>query len=167
MLYKQSFVNEILPGLWLGDIRSAHDMVFLKEKRIKVLVNCTDQFESVTHPGFEKYRLAVIDNRDPVQIALMYSSLDHVSDIIGQAIGHGKNVLVHCFAGRQRSFTAIVGYLMKYAKLRYDDAVCLVKTKRKIAGYPTVNFEEALLKYEQDLLKKKPHAKKEPPKEPE
>lgn len=150
-LHKQYFVNEILPGLWLGDIRSSNDLIFLKAKKIKVIINCTHQFESIKNPEFEKYRISVIDNMDPVQIALMYSMLDKVSDIIYSALGNGKNVLVHCFAGRQRSFAVIVAFLMKYAHLPYTDAVRLTKTKRNIAGYPSVNFEDALLKYENDL----------------
>ena len=33
--------DEILPGLWLGNLEASQDTAFLKEKRIDAVFNCT------------------------------------------------------------------------------------------------------------------------------
>ena len=52
-------------------------------------------------------------------------------------------VLVHCMAGRSRSVTLVIAYLMKHARMRLADAFAVVKARRPIA-LPNVGFWQQL-----------------------
>ncbi|CAL4949746.1 unnamed protein product [Urochloa decumbens] len=47
-----------------------------------------------------------------------------------EGIGSGGNVLLHCFAGRSRSVTIVVAYLMKKHQMSLESALSLVRSKR-------------------------------------
>jgi len=62
-------------------------------------------------------------------------------------------ILVHCYAGAQRSATVVAAYLMKYCDDKHDwqNAVNYIKAKRDIAFYPETNFQKALELFQTSL----------------
>ena len=54
-------------------------------------------------------------------------------DWIDYYLSQGTNVLVHCRAGKSRSATIIIAYLMKKYNMTFEKAYNLVKSKRPIA----------------------------------
>jgi protein-tyrosine phosphatase len=62
------------------------------------------------------------------------------------------NVLVACSAGRSRSATIVISYLMKEYKLPYPEAFNLINKKRDINPNPT--FKNKLKKLNYALLSK-------------
>jgi protein-tyrosine phosphatase len=58
--------------------------------------------------------------------------------------------LVHCFQGKSRSTSVIVGYLMQRRGLSMDDALALVKSKRPVAA-PNIGFALQLRQFERQL----------------
>ena len=58
----------------------------------------------------------------------MYQYLDKGSDLINSTIDRNEGVLVHCFAGKQRSATLIAAFLMKYANRQGAFFISKVKT---------------------------------------
>jgi dual specificity protein phosphatase 1B len=67
------------------------------------------------------------------------------------AIGSGGGVLVHCNAGISRSSTLVIAYLIKYHKMKYDDAYQLVKVARP-AILPNGGFQLTLRQLEKMIL---------------
>lgn len=57
----------------------------------------------------------------------------------------GNKVLVHCFAGAQRSATIIVAYLIRYQNMSVNEAIRHVREKRAIALFPHMTFKPTLL----------------------
>jgi Dual specificity phosphatase, catalytic domain len=49
--------------------------------------------------------------------------LDAAADFIDYEVGRGRNIYVHCKAGRSRSAAAVAAYMIKYGKLDADRAV--------------------------------------------
>jgi protein-tyrosine phosphatase len=55
-----------------------------------------------------------------------------------------KPVLVHCFAGMQRSCAVVACYLIKYYNITPLDAINFIKKKRNVAFFGGVNFMRTL-----------------------
>lgn len=145
--------NEIYPGLWLGDIQSAMDLEFLKEKKITCIVNCTQNYPFISCIK-ETYRVPVKDNLENDQIYKMYTALDHAGQYIYEKLP-SHNILVHCHAGRQRSVAVISAFFIKYADFDPETVIKLIRSKRVVAGKPSINFMKSIKQYHQDLEKHK------------
>lgn len=150
-IVKYQHANEIFPNLWLGDVEAAMDKTFLKDKGITCVINCTvtipfNDLNQVKH----RFRIPVKDNMQIDQIYLMYTLLDEAVKIIVDHIGT-EQILVHCHAGRQRSVSIILAFLMKCGCMTLHDALETLKSKRIVAGYPQLNFEKALSEYQNHL----------------
>ena len=78
---------------------------------------------------------------------------------LAQALDQGHIVYIHCKAGRGRSATIVIAYLMQYQMFSYDDAFALVQKWR-----PTINLSkyqrQAILDYFkiEDNLQEEPRA---------
>ena len=59
--------------------------------------------------------------------------------VVGEWLGNGENVLVHCKAGRHRAGTAGVGLLMHFRGLSREEATALAKSRHgtSLAWYGT------------------------------
>ena len=147
-----SNATEILPGLWLGDIKSSLDVIFLNDKQIKCIINCTDRHPFTDHPLIEiKYRLPVKDNNDVNEIEKFYYLLNEVVEQIKINI-RSYNILVHCYAGKQRSAAVILAYLIKCGQMNLQSAINALKSKKPDVLDPQFNFDIALQAYESSIL---------------
>lgn len=146
-------VCEILPHLWLGDIRSAKNKSFFDDNNIEIVINCTKDI-----PFFSNYttniRISINDNLEEEEIDKFYLYIDKAVNLINKELLNFKNILVHCYAGKQRSASIISCYLMKYANMSLKESIESVKSKRSVAFTPGINFSKSLLQFEKDLLNK-------------
>jgi len=145
------FAQEIIPGLWIGDIQSAHNVKFLKEKNIQCVINCTESFPFC--PDYKiliQERIPVKDNMQLTEIQKLHSYLNNIVNKIYNCL-KDTHVLVHCHAGKQRSATVICAFLMKFGNLSKEDAIDVLKSKRDWVFTPQINFEPALDKFAHDL----------------
>lgn len=145
--------HEIIPGVWLGNIHSAHDLGFLKSKKISVVVNCSKDIpflaEVNTDASFTKYRVPVHDNLQEEEIKAMTKYIPTIVPHILQHINAEKrNVLIHCYAGMQRSAAVLACCLMKRYKLSMKECISYIQQKRPIAFRPGVNFFDSIRAYE-------------------
>lgn len=148
--------HEIICGLWIGDKNDAADIEFLKSKRIKVIMNVSQDIMSINVDGIAVYRVPVNDNPSVSSVEdnkQMMNALKKAPDVINSLLNQNKNVLVHCYAGKQRSATIICGYIMKYSRVNMSSAIKYIQSKREICFTPTVNFYNALKAYENMIHK--------------
>jgi len=123
-------VSEILPNLWLGNKRNAHDQFFVTGNGIKYIINVTDnvenKFEYVTYINF-KIRDIMACQGDII------STLDimkHGAKIIDYTLRHNIPILIHCKQGHHRSASIIAFYLMTYHDYTLTDAIRRIKSIR-------------------------------------
>ena len=74
------------------------------------------------------------------EINKLYNYLDKESDLIYKHLQNNQSILVHCYAGKQRSASIIVAFLMKYARMSLNDSIMSIRTKRLTAFNPSINF---------------------------
>jgi len=143
-------VKEIIPGLWLGDKNIALNKDFYKDNSIDIVINCSKDLPFI-NLDIEKVRLKIHDNLEKEEIINMYHNLDYITNYMYENILLCKNILVHCYAGKQRSATIVLAYILRYSNLKLEKAVELLKYKKTDVFTPTINFIEALKLYNKDI----------------
>ena len=72
---------------------------------------------------------------------------------IEEALDSNGKVLVHCFAGKSRSASCVLAYIMKKWKIPFDQALEYCKKHRERVN-PNDSFKEQLKKYEKQVMAK-------------
>lgn len=131
--------SEIIKHLWLGNYSDAEHVSF----DTKLVVNCTHNIPFFVQ-NVNTIRIPVDDMDDEKEYAIMIKHW--TSDLFSSILNHimqGKDVLVHCQMGRQRSAATIAAFLMANGNTK-DEAIALIKSKKRDAFFPKVNFDKAL-----------------------
>jgi protein-tyrosine phosphatase len=149
-IYSQSEdldAHQIIPNLWLGNKVAAADASFLKGNKIAVVFNCTrdvPNFFEGKISGIKYYKLEVDDSLQKKDINIMTEFLVSYVPILDFFIKKKIPVLVHCWAGMQRS-ACMVAALLIYNRIKLDNAIVHIKKIRNIAFTPQINFIDSLL----------------------
>jgi len=169
--------NEIIPGIYLGSFRAAHDTKFLFDNNIEVIVNCTTNIPFVRDTPLTASVLSHVNKifhvRIPVEdsllekdIVLMEEYLHFIVPFLVQRYRNNKRILIHCREGKQRS-SIVVASLLKVLsdtegdserseRLAQRDTECSVK-KTMIPNFGcNGNAEEQFHKIYKYLLQKRP-----------
>jgi len=138
--------DEVYPGIFIGDARTAKDVMVLKMKRIAFIVNAAfgpDPVISVdTNDAFYSSRGYPCEFLGVPAVDLEVFKLHYFfkigADFIEAALRNNGKVLVHCREGISRSATLVIAYLMMKKGMTAKEAVRLVRNKRQI--YPNDGF---------------------------
>ncbi len=138
--------NQIISGLWLGNLQSSQDLNFLRKNKISVIINCTKDLSFINIPNVYKYRVPVHDDLTQNEIQSMCQWLNKILPIIDHHHKNGHQILIHCFAGIQRSAIVMLTYLYLYQIKDPVQTLNLIKSKRPIAFTPSMNFIDCFKK---------------------
>jgi rhodanese-related sulfurtransferase len=135
--------DEILPNLWLGNIRAATSQQWLGEKGIKCVFNCTKDIPFV--PTIQRqYRVPVDDNLQAEEIRNLELWSYEVVFKLMREYKTGQPILVHCHAGMQRSAACMAMFLIVAKNMTPEQAIRYIKERRPIAFTPGVNFHQSI-----------------------
>lgn len=139
---------KILEYLFLGSEEHSSDRTILQQMGItsvlNVASNCKNHFEdTLTYKN-----LPVLDNCES-DISKIF---DEAILFIKEVKKNNGKVLVHCQAGISRSATVCTAYLMERDGIDVDQALQVVREKRKIVA-PNFSFMVQLSKYYKELHK--------------
>lgn len=150
-------VDEIIPGLWLGNEAASQDADFMRRANIRLVVNATNEVPSkflgsihylrvpVNDPGIFGY-MGHTDTLHP-DVHIMRECLPRVLACIRKFRSKGYPVLIHCHAGAQRSAIIAAAYLIHTGRCRSPaQAYKKIVNRRSVAffGGASVNFRKAL-----------------------
>jgi protein-tyrosine phosphatase len=139
--------HEILPNLWLGNVKASMDEDFIQQKRITVVFNCTKNLPFSPMIPI-KYRIPVDDNLEEEEIRNMELWAGEIALKMIAEYKDGKPILVHCMAGMQRSAAAIAFMLIAYLKIHAPEAMHMIKSTRRIAFHPSANFGRSIQSFD-------------------
>lgn len=123
-------VNEILPGLWLGNYKSALNLDFINKFNIKNIINIT---KDVPTPfPLIKYLHIPYDDIDTCGKNLN-ATFDKTTELIYSTLSKGNGILVHCQRGHHRSASVVAAFLIRYLKIDYFDALKYINAIRPCA----------------------------------
>jgi atypical dual specificity phosphatase len=121
LLKTRDWWNEIDPSVLLGARPFRRDLPVLKEAGVGALVNTCEEF-----PGFTKdYERLGIEQLYIPTIDFTHPSLQAVEEavrFIDAKLAEGKKVYIHCKAGRGRSATVAICWLMHSRGMSLDQA---------------------------------------------
>ena len=143
--------DEVLPNLYLGSARALDKNQTLDNNAtnyaFNMIVNLIKQtpLSDNTIPKCEIFiRLPVHDSPDECETLLSLIYETHVLEQMHECIINNKSVLVHCFAGMQRSCALVACYLIKYHNMTPDTSIDYIKIKRPIAFFGQINFRRTI-----------------------
>jgi len=147
--------DEILPGLHLGNSTAARGA---RSLGFGAVLNCADEdpargcIDGVSVFDLEalgeiRYKgLAMKDGAmGPPVTPWLHEGADWIADCFESAAV--SKLLVHCAAGKSRSASVLIAYLVKHRKFSLLEAITTVRRARHRA-YPRLHFWEALRDFE-------------------
>jgi protein-tyrosine phosphatase len=139
--------NEIIPRVWLGNRFAAWDGKWLKDNKIGAVFNCSKDLEF--HPSVRhRYRVPVDDNLQAAEINNMTQWSPEIAYKVLREYNAGKNILIHCAAGMQRSAAVMTIFLITLTGERAPVLMSHIRRKRPIAFVPQANFRKSIEYYD-------------------
>lgn len=139
--------DEILPNLWLGSFEDSQNKDFIMKNNINCIINCTLNKPFINLKIEYKYRIPIKDDKSLEEQYLLFNLLDEIINIITKHYINQDRILVHCFAGKQRSVSCIVAFIAKYTQMDLNEIIKLIQKKRPCAAKPEFNFYNSLKYY--------------------
>ena len=136
---------EIIPGLYLASFADVQRRG--REASDYFIVNCSRDLPMLSTRGV---RLAIDDAPD--ENDRMLGFFPRATQLIRRKLREGDEVIVHCWAGQQRSAAVVAAYLMKYAHMSKDHAMRFVKRRKSDAFSWGATFEPALEAWDNNMV---------------
>lgn len=137
---------QIEEGLYIGSVGAALDKDTLKKLNISHILIVANSLNPAFPNDFIYKKIDVFDTID----TNLRKHFDECFDFINEAKQNGGGVLVHCFAGRSRSGTIVIAYLMKQHGMSLSQALEFVRSKREQI-LPNFGFMRQLQEFEKSL----------------
>ena len=131
-------VNEIVPGLFLGDCTAAER----PPGSVRRIINMTQS--AGFHEGRLKYLHIDIDDNDDAPILKF---VDRANAFLDEGLRSSEHVLVHCNSGMSRSATLVIAFLMSRRGMSLADAYETTRSARPVI-LPNRGFFGALQRHE-------------------
>jgi len=152
--------NKIMDRIFLGNFQAAKDKTFFKDNKIRAVLNCTRDIPNhfAHQRDIEYMRIPVEDSLKEKDYELMFKYMPCIVQFIHKHVVLQKNnILIHCWAGRQRSAISVAVYLVSQFNMTPHDACKMIMDKRPEAFHfgRSLNFDQALNKYYATLIQKK------------
>ena len=155
--YYQSYIaynnftgSLIKDNIYIGNVYDAYDIETLKKLNINNVISAVIGFDNIYNSDINHLSLTLIDNESQDIIRYFEISNHFIDNIVEKK----EVLLIHCIAGRSRSVTLLLAYLIYKYKYSVDEALQLVKEKRDIIE-PNANFIKQLHIYYDKLYNKK------------
>jgi len=132
--------NKVREGLFISGCEVAENVVVLKKENISHIVTLCP-ISNPSEEGITRLDLSHIDDSPEEDLLVVFPSC---VSFIQQALGEGKNVLVHCAAGISRSSSVVCAFIMYVDHIPFEQALEQVRKARPIVS-PNHGFRKQLI----------------------
>lgn len=142
--------DEVYPGIYVGP-KSTVNQYAIDHIGIKIVINCAKKIPNLV-PEFAKsyvdyYHLEIVDSIDQS----LKGFINIGAKLIKEGLDQNGRILVHCEAGKSRSVSMVLSYLLEYTNTSLADALAEIQQNRPCAS-PNIRFLRDLGEYE--IIKK-------------
>jgi Dual specificity phosphatase, catalytic domain len=123
-------IDQVDDNIYIGNSIGAGDIKILKNYGITHIVNTAQEIPNFFPENFEYINLGLLD--DPAQKEDLSKILEpSYRYILNVLTNHGTSkILIHCHAGKSRSSTLVIYYLMRKNLMDYETALSHLKNIR-------------------------------------
>lgn len=139
---------EIIKNLYIGSAGCAFNKESLTKSSVSLVINSAIQLNCPFKNDFSYLKINIFDNIH--ERKSLNEIFQITNDIISSYLSRNEKVFIHCNAGKSRSASIIIAYLIRCCGYTYDQALELCKEKRKKVQ-PNEGFEDELKKYEKEV----------------
>ena len=118
--------SPVIDNIYLGSAFNGADYSWLKETDIEIVVNATESISNFFPDEFTYHNFPAED-LGTGSLKLFYEDFCNVVDN-----NPDKKILVHCYAGRSRSASLVLYYLITRLDMTLEKALEFLKNKRSI-----------------------------------
>ncbi|KAJ7269685.1 hypothetical protein C8J57DRAFT_318735 [Mycena rebaudengoi] len=118
-------MDEIIPGLWVGDLPSAKDTPNLKANNIFSILSAMRGRVTINET-FIRHQILLDDTEDADVLIHFIPAITFIQ----AELDKGRGVLVHCQAGMSRSATIVAAYLMYTQNIGTQAALEIIRKAR-------------------------------------
>ncbi|KAG6841496.1 hypothetical protein C0991_010354 [Blastosporella zonata] len=129
-------MDEVTPGLWIGDLASALDVEKLKTHGIYSILSAMRGRLTIKET-FIKHQVLLDDTEDTDILQHLLPSIHFIE----AELNKGRGILVHCHAGVSRSATVVAAFLMYSKNLDREAALEMIRNVR-----PSIEPNEGFLR---------------------
>ena len=130
--------SEICDFLYVGSANA-----ITSTNKFDLIINCTPDMREPKHCK-QFIRLPIRDDPDDIDNTLSVINETGILAVIHSAISSNQHVLVHCYAGEQRSCAIVACYLIRYRCMRPTKAVMYIQERHEPAFNGGIHFMELL-----------------------
>jgi len=128
---------EIIPGIYLGSVGAAYNKESLQKHGITHILTCASKLQPRFPSEFKYMCLHVLDSPNENICTYFRQANEFIRDALqDNDTEKGKvdnRVLIHCFAGKSRSTSFALAYLMGRKGMTLREGLDLIRSKRPIA----------------------------------
>lgn len=147
----------VYDNVFIGSVDAVYDREFTNNMNIGLIVKCESETGIMRDDIDTFYITDFLDG--PINMeydAEITASLEKVIDSIHTFMKNkrGKSILIHCFAGQNRSALVVGMYLRKYYSLTYVDIIGFLTMANARRGCPVLwnkDFQRILRLYEPNM----------------
>jgi protein-tyrosine phosphatase len=143
--------SKILPRLWLGNKVDALNTQWLRENHITTVFNCTKDIpfaEGILH----QYRVPIDDSLLQEDIQKLTNWTPEIIYKVMVEYNRGATILVHCYAGVQRSAAVVAMFLMTLTRQPMSVIFPFMRHCRSIVFTPAMNFIQSIQAWERTFF---------------
>ena len=136
--------THIIDNIYLGSAFNAADYQWLKINKIEIVVNVTPGINNY-YPDEFKYHNVIVED-------LAHATMKpYFNDFYRLILDNpNKKIFVHCFAGKSRSASLVLFYIMKKYEWNLDQAIRYMKSMRDSININCTFIEEIQQLLQQD-----------------
>lgn len=143
---------EVVSGLWIGTEDAPQDEDFLEENNIALVIDLTD-FHKWESSKLEVIGIMLndIEHFNPDELESFKTRVETAIELISSYRTQGRNILVHCQMGINRSAFVIGYYLINVEKYSYDDTLNLLTQANRNRGQYRTLLNQTFRKFLQGV----------------
>ena len=140
-------MTEVIDNLFLTCGMNAKNAQLLQSYKITHVLSVAREIDisKLASHLMINYKQLPVEDEDTYPLSMYF---DEIADFINEGLNTNGRVLVHCAHGASRSPTAIIAFLIKFKRMKFEEALKMITAKRNIVD-PNPGFIEQLEKYEQ------------------
>ncbi|XP_076161561.1 dual specificity protein phosphatase 3 isoform X2 [Ptiloglossa arizonensis] len=150
--------DEVYPGIYIGDVATAKNKLYLNKLGITHLLNCAaGQGFGFANTGKNFYQDTTIRYLGLPLSDFITTDISKyfytAAEFIDEAVSTGGKAFVHCMVGMSRSATCVLAYLMIKKEMLAVDAIQTVRKNRCIQ--PNMGFIRQLAQLDNQLRRQR------------